>query len=64
MPTYLYFCEKCKKEFEEIHSISVQLDECPFCKENGEKPSPPKRLISGGTGFILNGSGWAKDRYS
>lgn len=61
MPTYLYRCENCDKEFEAFHSIKEQLTECPEChKEN----SPPKRLISGGNGFILNGSGWARDNYS
>lgn len=64
MPTYSYFCDHCQKEFEEFHSITEQLEECPVCKENGNPPIAPKRLISGGTGFQLLGGGWAADKYS
>jgi putative FmdB family regulatory protein len=63
MTQYLYHCEECSKEFEEMHSIKDELQECPFCKEKGLEPKKPKRLISG-TNFILSGGGWAKDRYS
>lgn len=64
MPTYLYECS-IHGEFEHQHSINDQLEFCPRCKEE----TPPvetkvKRLIAGGSGFILNGSGWAKDNYS
>ena len=58
MPTYTYFCEKCNKEFEEMHSINEELEECPECKTKN-----PKRLISGGTGFVLKGGGWANEGY-
>jgi putative FmdB family regulatory protein len=64
MPSYEYFCEKCNKEFEETHSISTELEECPECKKNGLDPVKPKRLISGGTNFILNGGGWGSTGYS
>jgi len=64
MPTYLYFCEECQKEFEENHSINQELQECPECKLAGRPGKKPQRLIAGGSGFILNGGGWAKDRYS
>jgi putative FmdB family regulatory protein len=64
MPTYTYRCE-VHGEFEEMHSITEQLEECPKCKEEGaEEPKKVVRLISSGTGFILTGSGWAKDNYS
>lgn len=62
MPTYNYFCE-VHKEFEVSHSIKDELEECPKCKEEGLPPQKIKRLISAGTGFILQGGGWAKDRY-
>lgn len=62
MPVYVYFCPK-HGEFEEIHSINQQLEECPKCKEEGLEPQKITRLISGGTGFILNGGGWARDNY-
>lgn len=63
MPTYLYECP-IHGEFEHQHSISEELENCPICeKENKVTPEKVKRLIAGGTGFILNGSGWAKDNY-
>jgi putative FmdB family regulatory protein len=63
MPTYLYRCE-VHKEFEYEHSIKECLEECPKCAEEKLAPRKVTRLISAGTGFILNGSGWAKDNYS
>ena len=59
MPSYTYECESCKKEFEEFHSINTKLEECPHCKAKD-----PKRLISGGTNFILSGGGWSSSGYS
>lgn len=64
MPTYLYFCEECNCEFEEVHSINAKLDECPKCKEAGKEPKEPRRLISSGATFILTGGGWANSGYS
>ena len=66
MPTYLYFCHDCQKEFEAEHSMSEELTECPTCQKLGKEPHPPKRLIAAGTNFILSdgGVGWAKDHYS
>jgi putative FmdB family regulatory protein len=64
MPTYLYECP-AHGEFEHQHSITDELEFCPKCQE--ENPSvlqKVKRLIAGGTGFILNGGGWAKEGYS
>ena len=63
MPTYLYFCEHNSLEFEVEHSISDELADCPNCKDT-DHSHKPKRLIAGGTGFILSGGGWAKDNYS
>lgn len=62
MPTYLYKCEK-HSEFEYEHSIKEKLEFCPKCKEEG-KSKEVTRLICPGVGFILTGSGWAKDNYS
>lgn len=63
MPTYLYECA-AHGEFEHQHSIHDELKVCPICeKEGSDPPQKVKRLISGGTGFILSGSGWAKDNY-
>jgi len=47
MPTYLYAC--CEHgEFEEMHSITIVLEHCPKCKEEG-KETPVKRLIASAT---------------
>jgi putative FmdB family regulatory protein len=64
MPTYLYLCEK-HGEFEVFHSINERLEVCPECEKEGLTP-PLKviRLINSMGGFILSGSGWAKDNYS
>ena len=49
MPTYVYECEKCG-EFEEQQSIKDSaLTRCPRC--GGEV----RRVISGGTSFIMKG---------
>lgn len=63
MPTYIYECEE-HGEFEESHSITTQLEDCPFCKKDGKDSKRIKRLISNGGGFILQGSGWAREGYS
>jgi putative FmdB family regulatory protein len=63
MPSYLYFCEK-HNEFEAFHSITEELEECPKCKEEGKPPEKPKRLIAGGTSFILEGGGWSSSGYT
>jgi putative FmdB family regulatory protein len=63
MPTYTYRCE-VHGEFDVEHSIKEQLEECPKCLEEGLEPKKVVRLISGGTGFLLSGSGWARDNYS
>lgn len=48
MPTYEYECP-AHGEFEEYHSISIKLEHCPKCQEEG-KVQEIKRLISGGSG--------------
>ena len=63
MPTYVYKCE-LHGEFEETHSMSEILEDCPKCKEEGLEPQKVTRLISSGGTFILNGGGWAREGYS
>jgi putative FmdB family regulatory protein len=64
MPTYIYKCE-IHGEFEEVHSISEQLEFCPKCEEEGLTPQKVTRLIASGGTFILQngGVGWARDKY-
>jgi putative FmdB family regulatory protein len=51
MPTYTYNCPNCG-EFEEHQSILASaLEVCPLCGET------VKRVITGGTGFILKNRG-------
>lgn len=52
MPTYLYECKhtECVGEFEEYHSITIKLEECPHCATGGRGAQPIQRLISGGSG--------------
>lgn len=65
MPTYLYQCKE-HGEFEEFHSITEQLEECPKCKAEGKESEKPTRLISSGSTFILGsgGVGWYREGYS
>jgi putative FmdB family regulatory protein len=52
MPTYEYMCEHCGYSIEVQHSMNDNPSvECPHCK------SVTKRLITGGSGFILKGGG-------
>lgn len=51
MPTYEYECEQCGLEFERQQGMTeLPLTECPECH------GTVRRLVSGGTGFILKGS--------
>ena len=58
MPTYQYRCPECKYEFEEFQSINDDpVQTCPRC---GKKP---RRIITGGAGFLLKGSGFYSTDY-
>lgn len=51
MPTYVYQCSRCG-EFEHQQPISeTPLERCPQC--GGDV----RRMIAGGTSFIIKGSG-------
>ena len=56
MPTYEYHCPKCG-EFEQFHSISTVLTECPTCG------SKVRRLISLNNNVIFKGSGFYTTDY-
>ena len=53
MPTYEYKCQKCKKTFDQLQSMSeAPLKKCIYCKGKVE------RLIGAGAGLIFKGSGF------
>jgi putative FmdB family regulatory protein len=57
--TYEYVCEACGHQWEAQQSIKDKaLKTCVSC--GAEKA---KRLVSGGTGFLLKGGGWYADLY-
>lgn len=59
MPTYEYKCLSCNHTWDCEQKMSdPALKKCPKCKKN-----KAQRQISGGLGFQLLGSGWAKDNY-
>lgn len=60
MPLYGFKCEFCDFEFEKSKPMK-EADEFEGCPQCG---SECKRIISGGSCFILKGDGWAKDGYS
>ena len=60
MPTYEYVCEACKHAWElEQRMVDDAIKKCPKCKKQ-----KAKRMISGGSNFILKGGGWYSDLYS
>lgn len=61
MPTYDYECMECKHKVEislGIHELDEVKIQCPICGNFC------RRLITGGSGFLLKGEGWASDGYS
>lgn len=60
MPTYEYQCSACSAQWEEEQSMhDAPSTRCVACGQESAK-----RLVSGGTGFTLNGGGWYKDGYT
>lgn len=58
--TYEYACEACGHQWEAEQSIKdAPIKTCVAC---GKEKA--KRLVSGGTGFLLKGGGWYADLYS
>jgi putative FmdB family regulatory protein len=57
--TYEYECTNCYHEWEEEQKITDKpIKKCPKCKLEAAH-----RMISK-SGFVLNGTCWAKDGYS
>jgi putative FmdB family regulatory protein len=58
MPTYQYRCRKCGYEFEKLQRITdPPIETCPKCRGKTE------RIITGGAGFVLKGSGFYSTDY-
>jgi len=58
MPTYQYHCSHCGNNFEEFQGINDQpVSKCPRCGQT------PRRIITGGAGFLLKGSGFYSTDY-
>ncbi|MDH5197431.1 MAG: zinc ribbon domain-containing protein [Gemmatimonadota bacterium] len=58
MPTYAYTCPSCGHEFQKFHKMSVKAR--PKCPECG---AVAQRQITGGSGFLLKGSGFYSTDY-
>ncbi len=57
--TYEYECQACGHQWEAEQSIKdAALKRCASCGKD-----KAKRLVSGGTGFLLKGGGWYADGY-
>ena len=37
MPVYNFYCEKCRKEFEEIVKMSQEYTQCPACRSISQR---------------------------
>lgn len=59
MPTYLWRCEVCGRNQEVLRPVDKREtppeEDCTNC--NSDKW---KRVITGGSGFVLQGNGWFK----
>ncbi len=66
MPTYLYKCRKCEREFQVEQRITEDaLTECILEDENGNKCGGEVfRKISRNVGLIFNGSGFYLTDYA
>ena len=57
---YEYSCGGCGCVYEREQSMNDKPDtECGICGSKNVK-----RLVSGGSGFLLKGEGWFKDGYA
>jgi putative FmdB family regulatory protein len=66
MPTYEYFCEKCKQNFEASQSMRDEpFRECPkeLCRLPKWGHGKVKRLLGTGAGLIFKGSGFYSTDY-
>lgn len=60
MMIYGYACACCGNEWDvEQKMTDPPIIECPKCRV-----ACAKRIVTGGTGFILKGDGWSRDLYA
>lgn len=64
MPTYEFECQECQAKFEHEMNVNDLPNLNLLCPNPDCSGTQFKRLISGGSGFVLSGGGWAKDGYS
>jgi predicted nucleic acid-binding Zn ribbon protein len=57
---YTYKCPECQSEHDSEHSMLTMLLDEP-CEECG---AMAQLVITGGSGFVLRGRGWASDGYA
>ena len=66
MPTYEYFCEKCRQNFDAFQSMRDEpFRECPkeLCRKPKWGHGKVKRLLGTGAGVIFKGSGFYSTDY-
>ena len=66
MPTYEYFCQKCKQNFEAFQSMRDEpFPTCPkdLCRLPKWGRGKVKRLLGTGAGVIFKGSGFYSTDY-
>jgi putative FmdB family regulatory protein len=66
MPTYEYFCEKCKQNFDAFQSMRDEpFKQCPkeLCRQKKWGHGKVKRLLGTGAGLIFKGSGFYTTDY-
>jgi putative FmdB family regulatory protein len=62
--TYEYKCKKCGILEVQQKMSEDTLEECPRCGMTGEENKEDfQKICSGGSGFVLDGSGWARTGY-
>ena len=59
MPIFNFKCNGCMHEFEDLIMKLLDIVECPECMSNN-----CERLFTGGSSFVLKGSGWEADGYA
>jgi putative FmdB family regulatory protein len=55
MPTYVYRCNKCEREFEQVQKMTDEpLTDCPSCDGEVSRVPFPVGIVFKGSGFHVN----------